>query len=638
MTANELRSKFLDFMKAKGHAVIPSAPLIPEHDPTVLFTTAGMHPLVPYLLGEPHPSGKRLADSQKCIRTTDIDDVGDNRHLTFFEMLGNWSLGEYFKKEAIEMSWEFLMDVSCLGIDPKRLYVTVFAGDENAPVDQVVIDEWKKQFAKADINAEVCEYNKSVAGNENFRIFPLPARDNWWGPAGQTGPCGPCSEMFYDVAPENGPLQKTFDEEVEAGRIMEIWNDVFMEFNKQLKVKSEKLKVGNQGEQDFEFIKLNQQNVDTGMGLERTVSVLYGKLDTFDNELFWPLFEKIEELSGKKYRESEAVTRAMRILADHVKAATFILAEKLEPSNAERGYVLRRLIRRAVRYGKQLGISGVFSFKVADVVIEMYREVYPELHKNSAFIEEQLVREEEKFAKTLERGMKEFEIQNAKIKIENGNVKSKVLSGEVAFDLYQSYGFPLELTVELARENDLTVNVEEFSSLFKKHQALSRVGAEQKFKGGLADHSEQTTKYHTVTHLLLAALKQVLGPPVYQRGSNITTERLRFDFPHLQKLTLEELSRVEEIVNEKIQEDLSVKMEEMSLAEAKQNGAVGTFESRYGDKVKVYTIGENGKIYSREICGGPHVERTGQLGHFRIVKEEAVSAGVRRIKAVLENN
>lgn len=381
MTARELREKFLKFMAAKGHTIIPSASLIPENDSTVLFTTAGMHPLVPYLLGENHPGGRRVANVQKCIRTSDIEEVGDNRHLTFFEMMGNWSFGDYFKKEAIEWSWEFLTDKQWLGLEPERLYVTVFMGDENLSPDSDndSIEAWKKQFVKAGIIAEVCAYKKPINGNENFKIFPLSAKDNWWGPAGQTGPCGPCTEMFYDVASKYGPIQTDFDEAVFEGRIMEIWNDVFMEFNKTA---------------DGKFEKLSRHNVDTGMGVERTTSVLNEKIDVFDNELFQPLIKEIEILSEKEYGELE-VTKEMRIVADHIKAATFMLAENLEPSNVERGYVLRRLIRRAIRYGKQLGIKDVFAFKIANVVVETYREVYPELYKNRAFIEEQLVREEE---------------------------------------------------------------------------------------------------------------------------------------------------------------------------------------------------------------------------------------------------
>jgi alanyl-tRNA synthetase len=617
MTANELRSKYLNFFRERGHAIIPSSSLIPEHDPSVLFITAGMHPLVPYLLGEKHPAGRRLVDVQKSIRTTDIDDVGDNRHLTFFEMLGNWSLGDYFKKEAIEWSWEFLTDANWLGLDPLRIYVSVFTGDENSPIDEESVGVWQAQFAKAGIKAEVLPFGQKIGGNKNIRIFLLPSDDNWWGPAGQTGPCGPCSEMFYDVVPEKGALQKSFYEEMGSGRIMEIWNDVFMQFNKTA---------------DGKFEKLFQRNVDTGMGLERTISVLNGKTDTFDNELFYPIFKITEELSGKKYGESPDVTRAMRIIADHIKASAFLLAEKLEPSNVERGYVLRRLIRRAVRYGKQLGINEIFTFKIANIVSDIYRDVYPEVQNARPFIEEQLVREEEKFGKTLEKGLKQFlrTIEDHTLTIDN------VINGEAVFHLYDTYGFPLEFTKELAQERSLKIDEEGFKNALAKHQELSRAGAEQKFKGGLADHSEQVVKYHTAAHLALAALRQVLGSHVTQKGSNITAERLRFDFSQPQKMTAEQIKEVEDSVNQAIKLDAPVNMEELSLEEAKAQGAMGVFESKYGEKVKVYTIRENGKIISKEICGGPHVDKTGVLGHFKIVKEESASAGVRRIKAVLE--
>jgi alanyl-tRNA synthetase len=617
MTANELRSKYLDFFRERGHAPIPSSSLIPEHDPSVLFITAGMHPLVPYLLGEKHPAGRRLVDVQKSIRTTDIDDVGDNRHLTFFEMLGNWSLGDYFKKEAIEWSWEFLTDSKWLGLDPQRIYVSVFMGDENSPIDEESIGVWQAQFAKAGIKAEVLPFGHKIDGNKNIRIFLLPAEDNWWGPAGQTGPCGPCSEMFYDVEPQKGALQESFYEEMGSGRIMEIWNDVFMQFNKT---------------SDGRFEKLAQRNVDTGMGLERTISVLNGKIDTFDNELFYPIFKIIRELSGKRYGESPDVTRAMRIIADHIKASAFLLAEKLEPSNVERGYVLRRLIRRAVRYGKQLGINEIFTFKIAIVVSDIYRDVYPEVQNARPFIEEQLVREEEKFGKTLEKGLKQFlrTIDDHTLTIDN------VINGEAVFHLYDTYGFPLEFTKELAGERSLKIDEQGFKSALSKHQELSRAGAEQKFKGGLADHSERVVKYHTVAHLALAALRQILGSHVTQKGSNITAERLRFDFSQPQKMTAEQIKEVEDSVNQAIKLDIPVKMEEMSLEDAKAQGAMGVFDSKYGEKVKVYTIRENGRIISKEICGGPHVDKTGVLGHFKIVKEESASAGVRRIKAVLE--
>ncbi len=702
MTANELRNKYLEFFKSKGHAIIPSASLIPENDPTVLFTTAGMHPLVPYLMGEKHPGGNRVTSAQKCIRTSDIDDVGDNRHLTFFEMLGNWSFGDYFKKEAIEWSWEFLTSKDWLAMDPQRLYVTVFMGDENSGQDTESIEIWEKVFASAGIDAEVRLYNTPIAGNKNYRIFPMPTKDNWWGPAGATGPCGPATEMFYDTEPQLGALQKNFDEEINDFRVMEVWNDVFMEFNKVAEGK---------------FEKLAQKNVDTGMGLERTVAVLNGKKDAFDNELFWPLIQKIEELSGKKYsikltsppkrgmapsglyappspskgeganpptpllkggagglgiqKEGEDTMRAMRIIADHIKAATFILGDEkgLTPSNVGAGYVLRRLIRRAVRYGKLLGVNEIFTFKVANVVVEVYREVHPELHENRAFIEEQLVREEEKFSRTLEKGLKELEKMKPKI-IATFASKSFMagygLSEDVLFDLYSTYGFPIEMSLEeikklyqefnrergtniteLSKDDENRI-LQHFHESLKKHQELSRAGAEQKFKGGLADHSEQVVKYHTAAHLMLAALRQVLGGNVIQKGSNITPERLRFDFSHGQKMTTEEIKQVENLVNAKIKEDLPVSCEEMSLDEAKTKGAMGVFESKYGERVKVYSVGDpsthltdsgqasSGSPFSREICGGPHVERTGVLGKFRIQKEESSSAGVRRIKAIIE--
>jgi alanyl-tRNA synthetase len=624
MTAKELREKYLNFFKERGHAIIPSASLIPENDPTVLFTTAGMHPLTPYLLGEKHPAGKRIADVQKCIRTSDINDVGDAWHLTFFEMLGNWSLGDYWKKEAIEWSFEFLTDEKYLAIAPEKLSVTVFKGDADAPADEDSVKIWQN------------------LGIPKERIFYLPKEDNWWGPAGQAGPCGPCTEMFFDTgkkkcSPDCHPGCK-------CGKYAEIWNDVFMEFNKTAEGKFEPLK---------------QKNVDTGMGVERTIAVLNGFSNVFDTELFVSIIGKIEELSGKKYgikitsprpspskgegeihpspplqKEGEDVTRAMRIVADHVKAATFILAEGLEPSNVERGYVLRRLIRRSVRYGKQLGINSIFTFKVAEEVIKIYQDTYAELKKNKEFIINQLVKEEEKFEKTLEQGMKEFQnIIETRI---GGAIMDKRLASHSVFTLYTSYGFPIELIVEMAEERGLYVDMQVFEQDMEEHQELSRTASAGMFKGGLADTSEQTVKYHTAAHLMLAALRKVLGEHVTQKGSNITAERLRFDFSHPQKMTEEEIKKVEDLVNEKIQAGLPVKIEEMSLEEAKTQGATGVFESKYGERVKVYTIGEGKNIFSREICGGPHVERTGLLGKFKIVKEESSSAGVRRIKAVLE--
>jgi len=594
MTAKQLREKYLNFFKEKEHAIIPSASLVPEHDPTVLFTTAGMHPLVPYLLGEKHPSGKRLADIQKCIRTGDIEEVGDDVHLTFFEMLGNWSLGDYWKKEAIEWSFEFLM--KDLGIPLRKLAVSCFAGDSEVVKDEESAWIWRK------------------LGIPEKRIYFLGRNDNWWGPAGQSGPCGPDTEMFYWSGEGEPPDLITGDNK--SGWV-EIWNDVFMEYYKTAEGKFEQLK---------------QKNVDTGMGLERTLAVLNGYNNVFETELFAPIIERIKEISGADYNGNNI--KSFRIIADHIKAATFIMAEGLESSNVERGYVLRRLIRRAVRYGKQLGINETFTFNIANAVIEIYREVYPELSKNRAFIEEQLVREEEKFSKTLERGIKEFQIQVSRLRQGSGG-QAGIIPPDVAFDLYQTYGFPIELTEEFAKEENLLIDKEGFQKEFKKHQELSRAGAEQKFKGGLADHSQQVVKYHTTAHLMLAALRQVLGSHVIQKGSNITAERLRFDFSHSQKLTPEEITKIENLVNQKIQEDLPVRAEEMTLEQAKIKGATGVFEERYGEKVKVYTIGENDKIFSKEICGGPHAEKTGALGNFKIIKEEASSGGVRRIKAIL---
>ncbi|MFH1233546.1 MAG: alanine--tRNA ligase [Patescibacteria group bacterium] len=627
-TSKELRQKYLDFFKGKGHAIISSVSLIPDNDPTALFTTAGMHPLAPYLLGEKHPAGNRLTDAQKCIRTSDIETVGDNRHLTFFEMLGNWSLGDYFKKEAIAWSWEFLTNPAWLNLDPKKLYVTVFIGNDNQilplgkagrgdfslPIDQESINAWQEQFAKAGIKAEVCQYNQPINNNSAYRIFPLPAKDNWWGPVGETGPCGPCAEMFYDVKSDKGALVGTFDQEVEQGRIIEIWNDVFMEFNK-----------NNQGKYEL----LKQKNVDTGMGIERTISVLNNKTDVFDNDLFYNIFTKIEFLSNKKYGSSDEITKAMRIIADHIKAATFIIGDDkaITPSNTNQGYIVRRLIRRAIRYGKQLGISeSPWTKEIAKIVAHDYAIIYPELQKNINFIISQLNKEEEKFSKTLENGLKQFENQKLKV---------KSISGQIAFDLYQTYGFPIEMTKELGEEYGMEVDEKGFWENFKKHQELSRVASAGMFKGGLADASEETIKYHTTAHLMLAGLKKVLGNQVCQKGSNITAERLRFDFSHNEKMTIEQIKQVEYLVNQAIEQNLTVSCEEMPLEQARKTGATGVFDSKYGEKVKVWTIGQGNNIFSKEICGGPHVNKTGILGKFKIKKEESSSAGVRRIKAVV---
>jgi len=593
MNSFELREKFLDFFKEKGHTVIPGASLIPEHDPTVLFTTAGMHPLTPFLLGEKHPAGQRLTNVQKCLRTIDIDSVGDSWHLTFFEMLGNWSLGDFWKKEAIEWSFEFLTSKKWLGIPIEKLSVTVFSGrPQEGPQIAPRDDESAKIWQKIGISKE--------------RIYFLPKSENWWGPAGQTGPCGPCTEMFYDSGKEK--CGNDCRPGCPCGKYAEIWNDVFMEFNKTKEGKYEPLK---------------QKNVDTGMGVERTTAVLNGYDNIYEIELFLPIIKKIESFATTNYKLQ---TKNYRIIADHLKAATFVLAENIEPSNVERGYVLRRLIRRAIRYGKQLGIENGFTHKVAEAVIDIYRNIYPELFRNKDFILEQLIREEEKFGKTIERGLKEFE--NIK--------KDAVISGQDAFNLYQTYGFPIEMTEELAKEKGLKVDIGGFKKELEKHQELSRTASVGVFKGGLADASEQVTKYHTATHLLLAGLRKVLGSHVVQKGSNITAERLRFDFSHKEKLFQEQIKQVEDFVNDAIKKDLPVNFEEMTLEQAKKINAMGVFESRYDGKVRVYTIGKDDKIISREICGGPHVKKTSELGRFKITKEESSGGGVRRIRAVLE--
>lgn len=603
MTSKQLRQKYLDFFQTKNHAVISSASLIPENDPTVLFTTAGMHPLVPYLLGEKHPAGRRLTSAQKCIRTGDIEDVGDRTHHTFFEMMGNWSLGDYFKKEALHYSFEFLTDGKWLGLDKNRLAVSVFKGDDDAPFDEEAYNIWKKIFE---------DNNLPVA-----RIAKLPKKNNWWGPAGTTGPCGPDSEIFYWT----GDVKETPDFFNDDNDLwVEIWNNVFMQYNKNA---------------DGQFELLEQKNVDTGLGLARTCAVINGLGDNYQTDLFINLIAKIEELSGRKYDESADITRAMRIVVDHIKAAAFIIGDPrgITPSNTDQGYVVRRLIRRALRYGRQLGITAsAWISEIAEIVINEYQDIYPELKDNRIFIIENLDKEEEKFSRTLEKGLQEFN------KLSSGNI-----DGVSAFNLYQSYGFPLEITEELATEKGLNVDKEGFAAELKKHQDLSRTAAAGKFKGGLADSSEETTRLHTAAHLLLAALRKVLGGHVVQKGSNITAERLRFDFSHSEKMTSEQIKAVEDLVNGVIASDFPVTCKEISLEEAKERGAMGVFDSKYGERVKVYTVAplnedgspDLGSAYSQEICGGPHVKNTGILGKFIIQKEEASSAGVRRIKAIL---
>lgn len=595
MTANELRSKYIEFFKSKGHAEISGKSLIPENDPTVLFTTAGMHPLVPYLMGEPHPAGTRLTDYQKCVRTGDIDEVGDPSHLTCFEMLGNWSLGDYFKKDAINFSYEFLTSPAYLGLSVDKLSVTVFAGDADVPRDEESADIW------------------AGLGIPRERIHFLPRSDNWWGPAGETGPCGPDTEMFIDTG--KASCGSDCRPGCHCGKYIEIWNDVFMQYSKQ---------------KDGSYVKLERTCVDTGMGVERTVAMLSGKKSVYETEIFKPIIESVEAITGKKYGQSESDDISIRIICDHVRSSTFILGDQkgVTPSNVGAGYVLRRLIRRAVRHGRKLGVDGIFLSEPAKVVIEQLKGAYPELGEKRDTVLAELKAEEQKFLETLKKGEAEFEKMLPNL-LKN---PQKTMSGRLAFKLYDTYGFPIELTEELAREGGLTVNREEFDEAFKKHQELSRSGSEQAFKGGLADHSEATTAYHTATHLLQKALRMVLGDHVGQKGSNITAERMRFDFTHPQPMTQEEIDRVEKIVNEQIAADLPVTMEMMPLEAAKASGAMALFGEKYESVVKVYSIGN----FSKEVCGGPHVERTGGMGNFRIQKEQSSSAGVRRIRAVLE--
>ncbi len=585
MKAKELKDKFLEFFKGREHKIIPSASLIPEHDPTVLFTTAGMHPLVPYILGQKHPLGKRLANVQKCIRTGDINEVGDETHLTFFEMLGNWSLGDYFKKEAITWSFEFLTSKKLLGFDPKILNVTVFEGDKDSIRDDESANIWQS------------------LGIPKERIYFLPKKDNWWGPAGATGPCGPCTEMFIDTGKKK--CSNDCKPGCGCGKYFEIWNDVFMEYNKTSEGK---------------YVKLAQRNVDTGMGVERTIAMLENKKSIYDTEVFKPIIDKIKALAKIK-----GDNKSVRIIADHIKAATFILGDELgiTPSNVDQGYVLRRLIRRAIRYGKLIGIEDNFTSEIASVIIDMYKSHYNELGKNKDFIIKELDKEEDRFKKTLEDGLREF----TKILKKTKNV----ISGKDAFILFSSYGFPLEMTKDLAKENNLTVNEKEFDEEFKRHQELSRVGSEKRFKGGLADSSIETTRLHTATHLLNEALRKIIDKEIYQMGSNITPERLRFDFRYDKKLTPEQIKAVEDEINMVVQLDLKVTKKQMTPAEAKKIGAQAMFGEKYGEKIYVYFVGD----YSKEICGGPHVEHTKQVGKFKIIKEEAISAGVRRIKAIV---
>jgi alanyl-tRNA synthetase len=575
MNSQEIRQKYLDFFKSKDHRIIPSAPLVPANDPTVLFTTAGMHPLVPFLMGEPHPQGTRLANFQKCLRTDDIDEVGDETHNTFFEMLGNWSLGDYWKKESISWSYEFLTDSNWLGIDKSRLAVTVFEGDANAPRDEESAEIWK-----------------SLGMPEN-RIAYLGKKDNWWGPPGTSGPCGPDTEIFYwigqEPAPENyNPQDKKW---------VEIWNNVFMQYEKTVEGK---------------FISLKQQNVDTGMGLERITTALMGVTNVYETDLFQPIMQKVSELAPKLDISSR------RIISDHIRASVFMIADGVVPSNKDRGYILRRLIRRSITHIKKSGVDSSVTKSIAQVVVEKYNSNYPEL--NNPVIFQEFEKEEEKFKSTLNNGLKLIE---GKISV----------TGKDAFDLFQSYGFPFELTRELVKVE----NEKEFHDELAKHQELSRTSSAGQFKGGLASHSGKIVKLHTATHLLNAALRKVLGPEVWQKGSNITEERTRFDFTHNAKMTDEQKQEVEKLVNEWVSRDLQVKRETLKQDEARKLGAIGVFGEKYADEVSVYTVvdPQTNEVVSREFCGGPHVEHTGVIGPIKIQKEEAVSAGVRRIKATI---
>ena len=619
MTVAQIRTKFLEFFKEKGHAIIPSASLLPENDPTVLFTTAGMHPLVPYLQGQKHPMGSRLADSQKCLRTDDIEEVGDNRHLTFFEMLGNWSLGDYFKQEAISWSFEFLTDPKWLGIDPTRLYVTVFEGDADAPRDEESIGIWQARFETRGIAAEVgvALQDEPSKGATGPRVYAYPKKKNWWGPAGLTGPCGPDTEIFFDTGRTHDiAFGEICHPNCDCGRFVEIWNNVFMQYDKQ---------------EGGTFVPLAQQNVDTGMGLERIAAMIQGRATVFETEIFQGIFSEITSLSGKTYGQDEMIDRSFRIIADHLRAATFVIGDPrgVAPSNVGQGYIVRRLVRRAIREGRRLGIKESFADKIARVVIGEFGTHYTELEQNAEHIVAELKKEEEKFGNTLEKGMRELEKMVSKGEI----------TGEQAFVLFSSYGFPLELTEEILKEKGMSIDREVFKAEFKKHQDLSRTASAGSFKGGLADHSAETTRLHTATHLLHQALRTVLGDHVVQKGSNITAERLRFDFPNSEKMTPEQIKQTEDLVNDAIKRDLPIHFEELTTDEAKARGAIGLFDDKYaqlGGKIKVYFVGSDEKgFFSKEICGGPHVTHTGELGSFKIQKEEAVSAGVRRIKATV---
>jgi alanyl-tRNA synthetase len=603
ITARELRTKFLDFFRSKDHAIIPSASLIPDNDPTTLFITAGMHPLVPYLLGQPHPEGKRLADVQKSLRTTDIEEVGDRTHFTFFEMLGNWSLGDYFKREAIEWSWEFLTSAQYLGLEKEKLFVSVFAGDADAPRDEESATIWKEVFERDGVS------------NPEKRIYFYPKSENWWGPAGVTGPCGPDTEIFYYTGSAD-PFSEGFTDEpaADVSDFIEVWNNVFMQFNKTA---------------DGTYEPLVQHNVDTGLGLERMTAILnwiQGNItepDPYRTSLFTHTLATLAEKSGANY-DDQSKQSSLRVICDHMRAATFMVEDGVQPSNKERGYILRRLIRRAVREMHKLGIDKSEFVATTTAVIqsftqnEEYTSQYPEIQTHETTIVENIATEVEKFSKGLNKGLREVE-------------KYETLNGEIAFQLYQTYGFPFEMTEEIARERGQEVSKGSFQEEFKKHQELSREKSGQTFKGGLADHSENATRYHTATHLLHAALREVLGTHVHQEGSNITQERLRFDFAHDSALTQEQLTAVENWINDKISQDLIVTQKMMPKQEALDSGAMAFFKEKYPDVVSVYTIGDEANWISRELCGGPHVSHTGEIPPVQIFKQKPVSAGVRRV-------
>lgn len=634
MTTHDIRQAYLSFFQSHGHEIVSSASLLPENDPTTLFTGSGMQPMVPYLLGESHPLGKRIVDSQKCLRTQDIEDVGDNRHTTFFEMLGNWSLGDYFKEEQIAWIFSFLIDE--LKLDASRLYVTVFRGnsDLGIPRDEEAVRLWQGLFAAKGIDAKAVD-NAEQHGMQEGRIFYYDESKNWWSrsgtpdkmPVGEPG--GPDTEMFWDFGEDLGLHEQSEWKDLpchvncDCGRFLEIGNSVFMQYMKT----------------EHGFEDLPQQNVDFGGGLLRIAAAKNGNPDVFLTDIFDTVRAEIEQLSGKMYGAVAEETYAFRVVMDHLRAATFMIADGAAPSNKDQGYFTRRMIRRAIRFADTLGITAHVCQKVAKAVIDTYAEVYPSLPKQEAAILQRMQEEEDKFRKTLAAGLKTFEKQIQEKKYES------VIPGVDAFDLYQTYGFPIELTQELARERGLTVDMEGFELEKQKHSQLSKENSADKFKGGLADHSDMSVKYHTATHLLHAALQQVLGPHALQRGSNITPKRLRFDFTHDAKMTPEEKKQVEDLVNAAIAKNYAVTWQEMTVEEAKAKGAIGLFGDSYGEQVKVYTVGDaNGmpvaspeaETFSRELCGGPHVERTGDLGHFRIKKEESSSAGVRRIKAILE--